>query len=33
LGTALVELFRPLGGVELDIARDPAASEPVRFDE
>ncbi len=33
LGTALVDLFRPLGGVDLDILRDPAPREPVRFDE
>jgi plasmid stability protein len=32
LGTALVELFRPLGGVELNIERDPAPREPVRFE-
>jgi len=33
LGTALVELFRALGGVDLDIARDATPREPVRFDE
>jgi plasmid stability protein len=33
LGSALVELFRPLGGLDLDITRDPAPREPVRFDD
>jgi plasmid stability protein len=33
LGTALVALFRPLVGIELDIARDPAPRDPVRFDD
>ena len=28
LGSALVELFRPLGGVELDIRRDRSPAEP-----
>jgi plasmid stability protein len=28
LGSALVELFLPLGGVDLDIARDPAPRLP-----
>lgn len=33
LGSALVELFLPLGGVDLDIARDPAPRPPVRFED
>jgi plasmid stability protein len=33
LGATLVELFRPLGGVDLDIVRDPASRPPVRFDD
>lgn len=33
IGTALVELFRPLGGVELEIERDRTPAEPIRFDE
>lgn len=32
LGSALVELFRPLGGVDLDIERDRSPTEPVRFE-
>jgi plasmid stability protein len=31
-GSALVELFRPAGGVDLDIERDRTPIEPVRFD-
>ncbi len=31
LGTALVELFRPLGGVDLDIERDRTPPEPPDF--
>lgn len=33
LGTALVELFRPLGGVDLEIERDRTVAEPARFEE
>lgn len=33
IGTALVELFRPLGGVDLEIERDRTPAEPIRFDE
>ncbi|HLY58296.1 MAG TPA: hypothetical protein VKS60_22230 [Stellaceae bacterium] len=29
LGTALVELFRPSGGVDLEIERDPGPAEPL----
>ena len=32
LGTTLVQLFRPLGGVDLDTERDPEPAEPERFD-
>lgn len=32
LGSALVDLFRPLGGVDLDVARDQTPAQPVRFD-
>ena len=32
LGTALQELFRPLGGVELDIPPREPMREPPRFD-
>jgi plasmid stability protein len=32
MGTALVELFRPLGGVDLDIERDKAPPEPLSFE-
>lgn len=32
MGSALVELFRPLGGVDLDIERDRSPAEPVRFE-
>ena len=32
LGTAIHELFRPLGGVELEIAPREATREPPRFD-
>ncbi len=32
LGSALVELFRPLGGVDLDVQRDQTPAEPERFD-
>ena len=32
LGTALHELFRPYGGVELDIAPREPLGEPPRFD-
>ena len=33
MGAALVELFRPAGGVDLDIFRDRTPTEPIRFDE
>ena len=32
VGTALVELFRPFGGVDLQIERDQTPAEPVRFE-
>ncbi len=32
MGSALVELFRPLGGVDLEIDRDRTPAQPVRFD-
>ncbi len=32
LGSALVALFQPLGGVELDIERDKTPAQPVVFD-
>jgi plasmid stability protein len=32
LGSALVDLFRPLGGVDLDVTRDRTPAEPVRFE-
>lgn len=32
LGSALVELFRPLGGVELDLDRDRTPTEPATFE-
>ncbi|HYG86834.1 MAG TPA: plasmid stabilization protein [Azospirillum sp.] len=32
MGSALVDLFRPLGGVELDVTRDRTPAEPVRFE-
>lgn len=32
MGSALVELFRPLGGVDLDISRDGTPENPVRFE-
>ncbi len=32
LGSALVDLFRPLGGVDLDVTRDRTPTEPVRFE-
>lgn len=32
MGTALVRLFRPLGGVELDLDRDRTPAEPARFE-
>lgn len=31
LGSALVDLFRPLSGVDLDVSRDRTPAEPVRF--
>jgi plasmid stability protein len=32
LGSALVEAFRPFGGVDLDIERDPTSPDPAEFD-
>jgi plasmid stability protein len=32
LGSALADLFRPLGGVELDIERDKTTAEPASFE-
>ena len=32
LGSAMVELFRPLGGVDLDIERDRTPRKPVEFE-
>jgi antitoxin FitA len=32
LGSALVELFRPLGGIELQIDRDRTPAKPADFD-
>ena len=32
LGSTLVELFRPLGGVELDIERDRSPAQPPDFE-
>jgi plasmid stability protein len=32
MGSALVELFRPLGGVDLDIDRDRTPAEPADFE-
>jgi antitoxin FitA len=32
LGSALTELFRSLGGVELDVDRDKTAAEPMSFE-
>lgn len=32
MGDALVELFRPLGGIELDITRDRTPVEPLSFE-
>jgi antitoxin FitA len=32
MGTALVELFRPLGGVDLQIDRGSETTEPPRFE-
>jgi plasmid stability protein len=32
MGSALVELFRPLGGVDLQIERDRSPPRPVKFD-
>jgi plasmid stability protein len=32
IGSALVELFRPLGGVDLEIDRDPAGLRPIDFE-
>jgi plasmid stability protein len=31
IGTALVDLFRPLGGVDLKIERDRSPAEPAKF--
>ena len=32
MGDALIDLFRPLGGVELDIIRDRTPVEPLSFE-
>jgi plasmid stability protein len=32
MGSALVALFRPLGGVDLEIARDRTPADPVDFE-
>ena len=32
IGSALVELFRPLGGVDLDLERDRTPAEPATFE-
>jgi plasmid stability protein len=32
IGSALVALFRPLGGVDLDIVRDRTPAKPVSFE-
>jgi plasmid stability protein len=32
MGSTLVNLFRPLGGVDLDIRRDQSRAEPPHFD-
>jgi plasmid stability protein len=32
LGSALVEAFRPFGGVDLDISRDKTPAEPPSFE-
>jgi plasmid stability protein len=32
MGNALIDLFRPLGGVDLDIARDSTPVEPLTFE-
>ena len=32
MGSALVELFRPLGGVCLDVERDKSPAEPASFE-
>ncbi len=32
MGSALVEMFRPLGGVDLDIERDRSPAEPPQFE-
>ena len=32
LGSALVDTFRPLGGVDLDVERDRSAADPPRFE-
>jgi plasmid stability protein len=32
VGSALVALFKPLGGVELDVERDRTPAEPVRYE-
>ena len=32
LGSALVELFHPLGGIDLDTARDREPRQPIQFD-
>jgi len=32
VGSALVEAFRPFGGVDLDVSRDKTSVEPPTFD-
>lgn len=32
MGDALIDLFRPLGGVDLDITRDRTPVEPLNFE-
>lgn len=32
MGTALIDLFRPLGGVDLDAERDRSPAQPPRFE-
>lgn len=32
MGDALIDLFRPLGGVDLDITRDRTPVEPLSFE-
>ena len=32
IGSALVEIFRPLGGLDIEIARDQSSAEPMAFE-